>query len=201
MKLLASLAVLAFLAVPAVAAETVKGTTAPPAAADTQTSAATNSAVVNKSISGTTATVTVPASSEPQQYQIDIKPLIDGLLPYIVSALGGIIVLIGGLITTWLKRKWNIDIDQAHRNAWQQAAQNAAGALIAKGAVKIEGNGTVSVKSAEMAQVINTVAQRVPEAIAHFGFTPDDIQHLIVAKIPQVISGSVPAAVAPAPGQ
>lgn len=201
MKLLASLAVLAFLAVPAVAAETVKGTTAPPAAADTQTSAATNSAVVNKSISGTTATVTVPASSEPQQYQIDLKPFIDGLLPYIVSAVGSIIVILGGLITTWLKQKWNIDIDQAHRDAWQQAAQNAAGALIAKGAVQIGDDGKVAVKSADMAQVINTMATRVPAAIAHFGFTTDEIQHLIIAKIPQVMSGSVPPTVAPSPGK
>lgn len=192
-------AVLALSIGPALAAEQVQGNSVPTASPQGQAATASNKAVVEKNIAGTTATITVPASSEPQEFHIDIKPLIDGLLPYIVSTIGGIIVLIGGLLTVWLKQKFNIDIDQKHRDAWQQSAQNAAGALLARGAVKIEESGKISVQSEAMASVVNTVMERVPDAIKHFGFTPNDIQNLIVAKIPQVVTGSVPATVAPAP--
>lgn len=179
------------------AQERVKGVVAPAEAPATQAAQSTNSAVVSKGL--TTATVTVPASSEPQTFEIPTKEIIDALLPYIIAAIGGIITVMGGVVTAWLKRKWNIDIDQKHRDAWQQAAQNAAGALLARGAVSIQQGGRVTVDNAEMAKVINTVIGRVPDAIKHFGFEPDDVQNLIVAKIPQVMTGSVPAAVAPAP--
>ena len=179
------------------AAENVKGIVSPAASSATQSATSTNSAVVNQGL--TTATVTVPPSAVATTYEIPTKQFIDAVMPYIVSAVGGIITVLGLLITTWLKQRWNIDIDQAHRDAWQQSAQNAAGALLAQGAVKIEDSGKITVQNAAMAGVINAVMARVPDAIAHFGFTPQDIQNLIIAKIPQVISGSVPPTIAPAP--
>lgn len=184
--------ILALNAAPSIAAEQVKPQASPPAAAATAQSS--NSAVVSKGL--TTATVTVPASDKPQTFEIPVKELIDALLPYIVALIGTIITGLGGLITWWFKKKFNIDIDQSHRNAWQQSAQNAAGALLAKGAVAIAPDGKVTVKSEEMAKVVNIVIARVPDAIKHFGFTPEDVQHLIEAKIPQVITGSVPPTVA-----
>ena len=177
--------------------DNVKGVTAPAAAPAAQSATETDAAVVSHGL--TTATVTVPPSTEAKTYEIPTKAFIDAIMPYIVSAVGGIISVIGVLLATWLKQKWNIDIDQNHRDAWQQSAQNAAGSLLARGAVKIEDSGAITVKSEAMANAVNTVMQRVPQAIAHFGFTPNDIQNLIVAKIPQVISGAVPPTVAPAP--
>ncbi len=194
---LAIIAALAFSIVPAIGEENVKGVTAPAAAPAAQSATANNAAVVNHGL--TTATVTVPPSTEAQTYEIPTKQFIDALMPYIVSAVGGLITVLGTLLTVWLKQKWNIDVDQAHRDAWQQSAQNAAGALLARGAVKIEDSGKITVQSEAMANAVNTVMARVPGAIAHFGFTPNDIQNLIVAKIPQVVTGSVPAAIAPAP--
>lgn len=190
-------AILAFSVAPGFALDQVKGQAAPAASPAAQSATASGSAVVDHGL--TTATVTVPPSAEAQTYEIPTKQIIDALLPYIVSAVGGIIAVLGSIVTVWLKQRWNIDVDQSNRNAWQQAAQNAAGALLAKGAVQIEESGKVTVRNAEMANVINMVVARVPGAIKHFGFTPEDIQSLIMAKIPQVMAGSVPAAVAPAP--
>jgi len=65
-------------------------------------------------------------------------PLIDGLLPYIIAAVGGLISVVGTVVAVWLKQKFNIEIEAKDREAWQQSATNAAGALIARGAVKIE---------------------------------------------------------------
>lgn len=196
-RLMIAAVVFAVACAPAISAEQVKGQVAPAEAPATQAAQSSNNAVVNKSL--TTATVTVPASSEPQTFEIPTREIMDALLPYITAAVGGVITVLGGLIAAWLKQRWNIDIDQKHRDAWQQAAQNAAGALLARGAVSVEQSGKVSVNSEAMANVVNTVLSRVPGAIKHFGFEPDDVRNLIVAKIPQVMTGSVPAAVAPAP--
>jgi hypothetical protein len=182
---------LALILSPAFGAEQVTGT--PASTPNAQRAQQTNSAVVEKNISSTT--ITVPASTEPQEFHIDVKPLIDGLLPYIISALGGVIVILGGLLTAWLKQKFNIDIEAKQREAWQQTATNAAGALIAKGAVSIEQQtGKITIHSEAMADVINTASERVPEAIRALGITPEQMAQTITAKVPQVLTGSTPAA-------
>lgn len=154
---------------------------------------ATGSAVVDKGLTGTT--ITVPASSEPQEFHVDLKPLIDGLLPYIIAAVGGLITVIGSVVALWLKQKFNIEIEAKDREAFQQSAMNAAGALIARGAVAVEeSTGKMVISSGELAKVANTVSERVPDAIKRLGITPDQVQSLVMAKLPQVLTGATPGA-------
>lgn len=177
---------------PALSAEQVKGAKAPESAA-TRQATTNNAAVVEKGVTGTT--ITVPPSSEPQEFHIDVKPLIDGLMPYIVSTVGGIIVILGGLLTAWLKQKFNIEIEAKQREAWQQTATNAAGDLIARGAVSIEQmTGRVTIHNQAMAEVINRAAERVPDAIKALGLTPEQMAQTITAKVPQVLTGATPPA-------
>lgn len=193
MKLLIAVLALVLALAPCAAQEQVRGRAVPESAPAAQQATATNSAVVEKGVS--TATITVPASTEPQEFKIDLKPLIDGLVPYIVAAVGGVITVLGGLLTLWLKQKFNIDVDAKYREAWQQSATNAAGDLIARGAVKIEqATGRLVIENKDMATVINTVIARVPDAVKHFGLTPDDIRTTVIAKVPQVLTGATPAA-------
>ncbi len=167
-------------------AEQVRGNAISHDAPAAQQAQRNNAAVIDKGLTSTT--ITVPASATPQEFHVDIKPLIDGLLPYIISTMGGIIVILGGLATAWLKQHFNIEIQSKDRDAFQSAATNAAGALIARGAVSMEqAAGKISINSAAMAQVIDTVSQRVPDAINRLGVTPDQIQSLIIAKVPQVL--------------
>lgn len=189
---------------PALSAEQVQGNAVSQSSPQGQAATATNKAVVEKNISGTTATITVPPSTEAQEFHVDIKPLIDGLLPYIIAAVGGLISVIGTVVAVWLKQKFNIEIEAKDREAWQQSATNAAGALIARGAVKVEeGTGKIVITNADLAHVASIVAERVPDAIRRLGVTPEQVQSMIIAKVPQVLTGATPAApaaVVPAKG-
>lgn len=174
-----AIAILAMSATAMAQTAIVKGTAAPPTAAATQATQ-TNAAVVSKGLTSTT--VTVPPSSEPQEYQIDLKPLIDALLPYIAAGLGLLITTICAALAAFMRNRWNVQTDKDTYDKIQTAAFNAAGALLAKGVVKIEASGKVTVKSQALADVANTVLDRVPKA----NYSEEQVQNLVVAKISQL---------------
>ena len=171
---------------------TATGQNAPAATAAT----ANNQAQVTKSITGTTATVTVPPSTEAQTYEIPIKDFIDGLLPYIVAGFGLLISTIFSAIGLYLKKRWNIEMDQRFSNQLQTGATNAAGLLIMKGAAKLDG-ATIKVHSEAVADAANDLIARFPEAIKHFDISTERVQEIIAGKIPQVLAPA-PAVADPA---
>jgi hypothetical protein len=124
--------------------------------------------------------------------------------PYIDAAVNAIILAFVGWLGVILKNKFNISIDQGHRDALVTALQNQAGSLIADGVVKMEG-AKITVPDKALAQSANEIMSVIPDAAKRLGFTPDYLQKRILDTIPQTAAGAamvaaaVPAPAAPAP--
>lgn len=178
--------VLAFVSIaPLARADEVKGITAAPASQEAQTATTKNTAVVSKGL--TTATVTVPPSTEAQTYEIPVKDIMDALMPIILAGVGSIIALGFAIARSWIKAKFNVEVDKRFADQFQMAATNAAGLLIAKGAAKMDG-AAVSVHNQMLADAANDLITRFPEAIKHFDITPERVQEVILGKMPQILN-------------
>jgi hypothetical protein len=101
--------------------------------------------------------------------------------------------LVNGLILaamSWLfwllKNKFNIDVDQGHRDAYTAAAQRQASSLVADGMVSLSGK-TVTINDKAMFQAVNALQKAAPDAIAHFDIKdPQALADRIVDMIPHV---------------
>lgn len=147
------------------------------------------------------ATVTLPAtvdnSGATAQIVISAKPFIESLQPYIISAAGGVIIALGGMLVSifnkWGK-KYGLEIDAQQRDALIASAKNVAAGAIASGDVLIEDNGKITLPPGVMAAMVKDVIEtRAPDAVAHFGLTPADVEKRISEQVPQVFAASSPA--------
>jgi hypothetical protein len=185
----AALAALLIMSGPALALDPVPAKPAAPVAAQ---AVKPGTAVVTKSVSGGTASVTVPASTEPQTYEIDVKPLIETVRDLLIALVAGFTTVGVPLLFLRLRKKWGVDIDVGEQNKVQSALTNIAAQLIARGAVQVSENGRITVQNADLARAANTVIGRVPDAMAHFNLTPEQVQQRIIEKLPQVLNTPAP---------
>jgi hypothetical protein len=111
------------------------------------------------------------------------------LAPYLAAIVNSMIVIGIGWLASWLRAKFKIDIDQKHRDALTAFLQNQAGALIASGAMRLDGI-KVNIDSNMLALAANQAISRIPDAAKHFGLTPDVIARKIVEMIPQIPAGA-----------
>lgn len=109
--------------------------------------------------------------------------------PYINAAVNALILAGVSYLAVILKQRWNINIDQGHRDALVRALQNQAGSLIADGMVKVSGT-KVEVDSPALASAANEVLAVIPDAAQHLGLTPDYVAKRIVDFIPQTAAGA-----------
>ena len=109
--------------------------------------------------------------------------------PYINALVNALILAGVTWLGNYLRQRFNVTIDQAHRDALVHALQNQAGSLIADGLVKIE-NGKVTVPSNAVTQSAAEVMRVIPDAAAHLGLTPDYVAKRIVDTIPQIAAGA-----------
>ena len=122
------------------------------------------------------------------QTQVPVESIYGVLQPYLLAVVSVIATAIVGWLAELLRRKFNLDIDAAHRDALQTALTNGAGLLIGKTGSAIADR-KIDLKSAVLAEAVNYVLQAVPDAIRHFGITPEAVAEKLQAKLPQV-SGS-----------
>jgi hypothetical protein len=83
-----------------------------------------------------------------------------------------------------LKTKLGVSIDDSMRASLQTAATNAAGLVLNSLGNNLSGV-VVDVKSSLIADAVNYMIKAAPDAIAHFGLTPDLIAQKILALLPQ----------------
>lgn len=111
------------------------------------------------------------------------------LEPYVDAAANALILALVGYMATALKTKWNIDLDQGHRNALTTFLQNRAASLISDGAVKMQGK-SVHVDNAMLARAASQASLAIPGVLKRFGLTPDVVAAKIVDAIPQTTAGA-----------
>ncbi|MBX3535558.1 MAG: hypothetical protein KF826_14515 [Xanthobacteraceae bacterium] len=126
--------------------------------------------------------VTAPAFA---QTEVPVESIYNVMQPYLVAVVSVLAAAIVGWLAELLRRKFNLDIDAAHRDALQTALTNGAGLLIGKAGSALAGK-KLDLKSAVLAEAVNYVLQAVPDAIRHFGITPEAVAEKLQAKLPQV---------------
>jgi hypothetical protein len=122
------------------------------------------------------------------QTEVPVEGLYNVLQPYLLAVVSVVATAIVGWLAELLRRKFNLDIDAAHREALQTALTNGAGLLIGKAGSAAAGR-KFDLKSAALAEAVNYVVQAVPDAIRHFGITPEAVAEKLQAKLPQVSGG------------
>jgi len=123
------------------------------------------------------------------QTEVAVDSLYGIVQPYLLAVVSVIATAIVGWLAELLRRKFNLDIDAAHREALQTALTNGAGLLIGKAGNAVAGK-KLDLKSAALAEAVNYVLQAVPDAIRHFGVTPEAVAEKLQAKLPQVSGGN-----------
>jgi hypothetical protein len=123
------------------------------------------------------------------QTQVPVESIYGVLQPYLLAVVSVIATAIVGWLAELLRRKFNLDIDAAHRDALQTALVNGAGLLIGKAGSAIADR-KIDLKSAVLAEAVNYVLQAVPDAIRHFGITPEAVAEKLQAKLPQVAASN-----------
>lgn len=123
------------------------------------------------------------------QTTVAVEGIYDVLQPYLLAVVSVVATAITGWLAELLRRKFNLDIDAAHREALQTALTNGAGLLIGKAGSAISGK-RIDMKNAALAEAVLYVLEAVPDAIRHFGITPEAVAEKLQAKLPQVSSGN-----------
>jgi len=119
---------------------------------------------------------------------ITLKDIFEALVPIVQVFATSIITAAVGFAANWLRKKYNISVDAEMRNALDKALTNAAGNLIAKGAVSLEGTKIVITNTAAH-DAVEYVMKNAADAVKHFNFTQEDADKIverIASKIAQM---------------
>lgn len=170
-RLLAALAVLALVASPVVAQQKpipvqVQATYDAPAAS----------------------TVTVQQGA-PQGSILSLGAVFGWLEPYVDSAVAAVILAVLGKLGLDKNAANGRVTDADHRDTLEQFLINQASSLVADGFVKLDGV-KVDVHYPALQAAAGTALQYIPDAVKHFGVTPETLQAKIVDKIAHLPSVS-----------
>lgn len=126
---------------------------------------------------------------------VNALPVYKILEPYLVMVVGIIVTTALGWIGMIIKSRFGIELDVSMNAKIQAAAMNAAGAVIAKAEGPI-GNLSIDVHNKMVKDGVELLASKVPDAIAHFGLSPEKLAVLIQGKI-GILQVTAPAAPQP----
>lgn len=112
--------------------------------------------------------------------------------PYVVELASVIVAFIVAWVSAKVTKLTGIQIEAKHREALQSALQNGVNYGINK-AGGWAATKDFDLKNQALAAAVKYVLDSVPDAIAHFGLTPEKLAQLLEAKLPQygeLISGA-----------
>lgn len=132
--------------------------------------------------------VFVPAAAFAQS-EIAAEGIYAIVQPYLLVLVSVMATAIVGWLAELLRRKFHLDIEASHREALQTALTNGAGLLLGKLGGALAGR-KLDLKSAVLAEAVNYVLQSVPDAVRHFGVTPEALAEKIQAKLSQLNPGN-----------
>jgi hypothetical protein len=110
-----------------------------------------------------------------------------GWLQYVNAGVSGILALGLGWLGLILKNKWGIEIDAKQRELLAAFLSRQAASLVADGFVRIN-QLKVLVDHPALVAAARTALTAIPDALQHFGLTPEKLESMIVDKIPTVPS-------------
>lgn len=125
---------------------------------------------------------------------ITLQPIWEGLVPYIVAALGTIITAVVAWAGVLLNRWTGANLDKQAREALHSAAMTGVNLAIHQAGTLVE-KMTITTKNQIVARGVEWVMQSVPGAIARFGLSPEQLGHIVESKIPLPVSPELVVAV------
>lgn len=139
-----------------------------------------------------------PARADGPTTTINLGPLWDGLVPYVIAAVGAVI----SVLSTWavwrFQQLTGMKLDENARNSLQTAGTTAANLIINQlgaEAHKVD----IDVGNANIATGINYVEKSAPDAIKRLGATPEVLANIVRAKLTEKISDAKATAAAATP--
>ena len=129
-----------------------------------------------------------------------LLPLYQGLEPYLVAAIGGIITVVGAWLCLQIKTYMNITVDASLSAQLNQAAMNAATRVIAG----MEGpiaNLPIDIDSPMVTEGAQYVLSHIPSVLEQLNYTPQQLRELVLAKLgaAQIVASSTSSMATPCP--
>ena len=123
----------------------------------------------------------VVVTPAPRPTTVDLGPLWTTFVSYLVPVLGTIIG--GGAIwlQTILRTRFNLQIDDSLRSSFQTAVTNAAMVMFTKAKGLLPEK--LDVRNPLVADAINYVLTRAPDAAARWGMTPESVAKTLETKV------------------
>jgi hypothetical protein len=121
-------------------------------------------------------------TTPPALAAVTVSDVIEPLRPYLLEVAG---VLITGVVAWAAKRfrDWTgMEIEARHREALQSALTNAARLALDRGAAHA-GEMRIPIGNAVLETGVDYVLKSVPDAVKHFGLSPERVAELIRPKL------------------
>lgn len=107
-----------------------------------------------------------------------------GLQPYVDAIVSAALAALVGWVLMVVKAKFNVDIDAHLRDGAIAFFHRQASSLVADGAVKLNGV-KIEVSNPALAKAANAALDSIPDALKHFGLTPEAVQARIIDFLPR----------------
>lgn len=131
---------------------------------------------------------------------LDLSPVLTGLVEALCAVLAALAVPIFWAGWGWLQNRFKLsalEIDDATRATVDQGLQKALGYGIAQlhaEAAALTGGGlTIDVKSQILKNAASFALDHIPDALAHFGITPDQLAGMVEARLGMLAVGQATA--------
>lgn len=119
---------------------------------------------------------------------IDLSPIMTPLIQTVGIILGIVLPALAGWAINELRKRGIVNVNEQQTNAIKGAIGTSVGMLVtrvAQGAVKLE---RISIDNPEVRALAQRVIDKVPQAAADQGFTPETAAEMIVGGLGQAIS-------------
>lgn len=114
---------------------------------------------------------------------VSLSPIINQLVEIGVLVLTGVVTWAVARVQSYIRKNIGLTIDDKTRTLLEAAIDN--GIAYAAKKIEVEGAGlTVDAKNAQVAAAANYVVAHAPDALKHFGVTPEALTRKIIAQLP-----------------
>lgn len=138
------------------------------------------------------------AVQQPDGSVVFLQPLIVGLEPYILAALGAVITGVGTWIAAIFQRRTGIQVSQAAIAKVSQDAKDTAGAWFAAQEPQIAAHAVIPIGSPAIAKLANAVLASAPAEIKA-DVPPEKVATMVAGEIGRLQAQALSAPIAKSP--
>ena len=127
--------------------------------------------------------VAVGAAAAQASTVVDFGPLANLALEYVAPALGSILLGLGAWVLAAIRKKTGWQIDAAAGAILDRALEQAVNYAVVRLQDHKIGGIPIDTKSEAVATALGYAQRSIPDAVAHFGITPDRLEEMVEARL------------------